>query len=344
MFYKILRNLLFVFDAEWIHNFICFWLRFPPVSKIFKFIYQYNHPALEREAFGLRFKNPVGMAAGFDKDAELIRPLADLGFGFVEIGTVTPRPQAGNDKPRLFRLVRDEALINRMGFNNRGVQKIRENLAKASRPIIIGGNIGKNKDTPNERAVDDYLLCFDALYDLVDYFAINISSPNTPGLRELQDKKPLRNLLAGIQEQNNKKPVPKPILLKIAPDLSWNQIDDIIEIVQQTGIAGIIATNTTVERPGLATLPERLKKIGDGGLSGKPLAKRSTEIIRYITAKSAGKIAVIGVGGINTPQDALEKLQAGAVLVQLYTGFIYEGPGLIKRIKKYLSENSQTQP
>jgi len=344
MLYRILRKILFLFDPEWIHNLVCFALRIAPVSKTMKLLFHYENPALAREVFGLKFKNPVGLAAGFDKDAGLIEPLADLGFGFMEIGTVTPRPQAGNNKPRLFRLVQDEAVINRMGFNNQGVQKICANLAGVSRTIIVGGNIGKNKDTSNKQAVEDYLLCFDALYDLVDYFAINISSPNTPGLRELQDKEPLLKLLKSIQAQNNKKPVPKPVLLKIAPDLSWEQLDDIIEIVQQTGIAGIIATNTTIERPGLATSPERISKIGAGGLSGKPLAERSTEIIRYITTKSAGKIAVIGVGGIHAPQDALEKLQAGAVLVQLYTGFIYEGPGLIKRIKKYLVSDFNTHP
>jgi dihydroorotate dehydrogenase len=344
MFYKILRKALFLLDPEWIHNLVCFVLRIPLISKIMKLIYHYENPVLHRKVFGLNFKNPVGLAAGFDKDAELIRPMADLGFGFVEIGTVTPRPQAGNDKPRLFRLILDEAVINRMGFNNRGVQKICKNLAGVSRTIIVGGNIGKNKDTPNEQAVDDYLHCFELLYDLVDYFAVNISSPNTPGLRELQDKEPLRNLLISIQARNSKKPVPKPVLLKIAPDLSWEQLDDIIEIVQQSGIAGIIATNTTIERTGLATSSEQLKKIGAGGLSGKPLAERSTEIIRYITTKSAGKIAVIGVGGIHSPQDALEKLQAGALLVQLYTGFIYEGPGLIKCIKKYLVSNFNTHP
>jgi dihydroorotate dehydrogenase len=344
MLYNKLKQILFWFDPEWIHGLVCFGLRIPLFSKILKLLYQYENPALQREVFGIKFKNPLGMAAGFDKDAELIGSLADLGFGFVEIGTVTPRPQDGNDKPRLFRLVQDEAIINRMGFNNRGVQRIRKNLSRISRTIVIGGNIGKNKDTPNEKAVDDYLFCFNMLYDVVDYFAINISSPNTPGLRELQDKEPLRHLLTSIQEQNAKKPVPKPVLLKIAPDLNWTQLDNIIEIVLQTGIAGIIATNTTIERTGLSTPPEKIRQIGHGGLSGRPLREKSTEIIRYIVRKSAGKIAVIGVGGIHSPQDAREKLQAGAVLIQLYTGFIYEGPGLIKRIKKNLTSGFDTHP
>jgi dihydroorotate dehydrogenase len=343
MFYKIIRNFLFIFSPEWIHNLVCFGLRLAPFRLFMKLVYHYEHPDLQREVFGLKFMNPLGMAAGFDKDAELIGPLADLGFGFVEIGTVTPQAQAGNEKPRLFRLVGDKAIINRLGFNNRGVRRIAENLSASGRPIIVGGNIGKNKDTPNEQATADYLHCFDVLYELVDYFAVNISSPNTPGLRALQDKEPLRNLLHSIQAQNNKKSRPKPVLLKIAPDLSWQQLDDIIEIVQQTGIAGIIATNTTVERAGLTSPPEKIERIGAGGLSGKPLAERATEIIRYIVSKSGGKIAVIGVGGIHSPQDALEKLQAGAKLVQLYTGFIYEGPGLIKRIKKYLVSAVNTQ-
>jgi dihydroorotate dehydrogenase len=344
MLYKILRHFLFLFNPEWMHDLVCFWLHFPLVGKILKLIYHYEHADLEREIFGLRFKNPVGLAAGFDKDAQLVQSLADLGFGFIEIGTVTPRPQVGNEKPRLFRLVRDEAVINRMGFNNRGACKIRENLLTVKRNVVIGGNIGKNKDTPNQKAIDDYLECFDTLYDVVDYFVINISSPNTPHLRELQEKEPLQYLCSRIQEQNRKKTRPKPVFLKIAPDLSWEQLDDIIEIVQKTGIAGIIATNTTVSRSGLSTAQKKIKRIGEGGLSGRPLRERATEIIRYIVTKSTGKIAVIGVGGIHSPQDAIEKLQAGAVLVQLYTGFIYEGPGLIKRIKEKLTSDYNAHP
>lgn len=344
MLYKILRKFFFLFNPEFMHDLVCFCLRIPLISKTLKLMYQYEHSILEREVFGLQFKNPVGLAAGFDKNAELIGPLTDLGFGFVEIGTVTPRPQDGNSKPRLFRLVQDEAIINRMGFNNQGIEEIRLNLLKSKRKIIVGGNIGKNKNTPNRDAVNDYLQCFDALYDIVDYLVINISSPNTPGLRELQEKEPLHFLLTRIQQQNNKKTRPKPLLLKIAPDLTWQQLDDIIEIILKTGIAGIIATNTTLSRTGLKTTPKKIEQIGEGGLSGRPLRERATEVIRYIVSKSAGKITVIGVGGIHSPQDAIEKLQAGAALVQLYTGFIYEGPALIKRIKKKLASDFYSHP
>jgi dihydroorotate dehydrogenase len=284
---------------------------------------------------GLTFPNPVGLAAGLDKDAIAFNELGDFGFGFIEIGTVTPKPQEGNEKPRLFRLVKNEALINRMGFNNKGVDAAAVLLKKRKDPtLIIGGNIGKNKVTPNEKATDDYVYCFNALFDVVDYFVVNVSSPNTPNLRDLQEKEPLTNLLNTLQVLNQTKKTPKPIFLKIAPDLTNTQLDDIIEIVAITKIAGVIATNTTISREGLNYTEEEIKSYGMGGLSGKPLTKRSTEVIRYLKQKSNSAFPVIGVGGIHTAQDAIEKLDAGADLIQLYTGFIYEGPGLIKDINK----------
>jgi dihydroorotate dehydrogenase len=301
---------------------------------IIKKKFQLEDPRLEREVFGLKFKNPVGLAAGFDKDAKLFRELSDLGFGFIEIGTVTPKPQPGNEKKRLFRLKEDNAIINRMGFNNDGVEAAVKRLKK-NKNVLIGGNIGKNKITPNENAVEDYKICFEALYDYVNYFVVNVSSPNTPNLRELQDKEPLTNLLNTLQNLNAKKPKQKPILLKIAPDLTDAQLLDIIDIVKETKIAGVIATNTTISREGL----QSENKNETGGLSGKPLKNRATEVIRFLSDKSNKAFPIIGVGGIHTAEDALEKLDAGASLVQLYTGFIYEGPGLIKAINKKLLEN-----
>ena len=306
-------------------------------KRLLKSIYGYDHAKLEREVFGLKFSNPVGLAAGFDKNAEYVAEMAALGFGFIEIGTVTPRPQPGNDKPRLFRLVQDEALINRMGFNNQGVDVAATRLRhlKDRGRFIVGGNIGKNKSTPNEDAVDDYVTCFDALFDVVDYFVVNVSSPNTPGLRALQEREPLTHILDTLQRRNDKQGVSRPILLKIAPDLSDNQLDDIIAIVQETGIAGVIATNTTLSREGLRSSKALTSQAG--GLSGKPLTKRSTEVIRYLVERSGNAFPIIGVGGVHHPDDALEKLDAGAALVQLYTGFIYEGPGLVKRICKKIA-------
>jgi dihydroorotate dehydrogenase len=284
----------------------------------------------------LKFKNPVGLAAGFDKDAKLYNELSDFGFGFIEIGTLTPKPQDGNPKKRLFRLKKDQAIVNRMGFNNKGVFDAVENLKKSHR-VLIGGNIGKNKVTPNELAAKDYLICFDALFDHVDYFVVNVSSPNTPGLRELQDRKPLTALLKELKKENTKLAKlkdrkEKPILLKIAPDLTDEQLLDIIGIVKDTDIDGVIATNTTISRDNLKS--DILLKEEAGGLSGKPLTKRSTEVIRFLSQKSNKAFPIIGVGGIHSAEDALEKLDAGADLVQLYTGFIYEGPSLIKRINK----------
>tara|TARA_R100001480_G_scaffold117624_1_gene117095 strand:+ start:11 stop:907 length:897 start_codon:yes stop_codon:yes gene_type:complete len=298
-------------------------------------MYKIEDPRLERELFGLTFPNPVGLAAGFDKDAKLYQELSNFGFGFIEIGTVTPKPQEGNPKKRLFRLREDSALINRMGFNNGGVAQAVQRLKK-NKGVLIGGNIGKNKITPNEDAVSDYVTCFDALYDHVDYFVVNVSSPNTPNLRELQDKEPLTKLLQTLQNVNKTKLKRKPILLKIAPDLSDEQLIDIIDIVSETKIDGVIATNTTISRENLTS--ENKKEMG--GMSGKPLASRATEVIRFLSEKSNKAFPIIGVGGIHSAQDALEKIEAGASLVQIYTGFIYEGPKLIKNINKALLKSA----
>jgi dihydroorotate dehydrogenase len=295
-----------------------------------------KHKSLERTLWGITFPNPVGLAAGFDKDARYTDALACLGFGFVEIGTVTPRPQPGNPKPRLFRLPQDKALINRMGFNNGGSSAAAERLRHRKEKLIIGGNIGKNKDTPNENALSDYEICFKDLYDTVDYFVVNVSSPNTPGLRELQDKEPLMRIQNRLMELNKEMGTPKPLLLKIAPDLTDSQLDDIIDIVGLAGIQGLVATNTTIDRSGLTTEKAQVEAIGAGGVSGMPVQKRATEVIKYIHAKSNGKIPVIAVGGIFTAADAKEKLDAGAVLVQVYTGFIYEGPATAANICKGL--------
>jgi len=299
-----------------------------------RLIFKVKDTRLEREVFGLKFDNPVGLAAGFDKDAKLFDELASFGFGFIEIGTVTPLPQDGNPKPRLFRLKDDSGLINRMGFNNQGIEAVVARLRRKKSDIIIGGNIGKNKVTPNEEAANDYAICFEKLFPYVDYFAVNVSSPNTPGLRDLQEKKPLTALLYSLQELNNKKDKRKPILLKIAPDLTNEQLDDIIDIVADTKIDGVIATNTTIDRSGLKTDKNKVDAIGNGGLSGKPVRARSTEVIKYLADKSNRAFPIIGVGGIHSAEDALEKLDAGATLLQVYTGFIYEGPSLVKRINK----------
>ncbi len=288
----------------------------------------------------MHFKNRVGLAAGFDKDAKLYHELSNFGFGFIEIGTVTPLAQPGNEKPRMFRLPQDEALLNRMGFNNEGALAAAKRLKQQKANIIIGGNIGKNKNTSNQDAASDYLKCFEALYDVVDYFVVNVSSPNTPNLRDLQDKEPLTKLLLELMQLNKTKPKQKPVLLKIAPDLTNSQLDDIIEIVATTKIQGVIATNTTIDRNLLNKEKEYALTLGLGGLSGKPLAKRSTAVIKYLHQKSNGSFPIIGVGGIHNAEDAIEKIKAGATLIQLYTGFIYEGPGLIKQInQRLLNEN-----
>ena len=341
--YQSLKPLLFSLDPEQAHQLTVSALqtamRVPGVSHLIRKNYRTDDVRLRRTVFGIDFPNPVGLAAGFDKDGKHYNELSALGFGFVEIGTVTPRPQGGNPQPRLFRLPQDGALINRMGFNNNGVWSLVDKLKDdPHRKLIIGGNIGKNKNTLNEDAYRDYLVCFDALFDYVDYFVVNVSSPNTPGLRELQDKAPLLHLLSLLQNDNQKRGKPKPILLKIAPDLTNAQLDEVLEIVNETAIAGIVATNTTLDRRTLQTPPDSLTVVGAGGLSGAPLTSRSTEIIRYLHQKSLGKTPIIGVGGIMTPDDAVAKLQAGASLVQVYSGLVYYGPTLVRDINKRILE------
>lgn len=341
MYKTILKPLFFLLPPERAHDLTLFLLKtvlaLPLIGGWFRRLYQVRDIRLERKVFGLAFPNPVGLAAGFDKDGKHFRAMQALGFGFIEIGTVTPRPQGGNPKPRLFRLPQDEALINRMGFNNEGVDALVEQLKKG-RPegLIIGGNIGKNKATPNERAADDYLYCFEKLFPYVDYFVVNVSSPNTPNLRALQDREPLTRLLSRLQESNRSRTEPKPLLLKIAPDLNQAQLDDILAITEETGIDGIIATNTTISREGLHTTPRTVEEMGAGGLSGQPVKQRSTEVIRYLYEQSGGRLTIIGVGGIAGAEDALEKLEAGATLIQVYTGLVFEGPGLIRQINEGL--------
>tara|TARA_B100000586_G_scaffold54270_1_gene36713 strand:+ start:809 stop:1828 length:1020 start_codon:yes stop_codon:yes gene_type:complete len=337
MYKKIIRPILFLFDTEKVHNFTFLFfkiiLNLPFIGYIVRKIYSVENKKLHKKIFGLEFKNPVGLAAGFDKNAKLFNELTCFGFGFIEVGTVTPKAQNGNPKKRLFRLVDDEGVINRMGFNNDGMSKITARLKK-NKNVLIGGNIGKNKSTPNNQAVNDYLLCFNYLHDFVDYFVVNVSSPNTPNLRELQNKEPLIEILKSIKAENLTKSKPKPILLKISPDLSKSNISDIVEIVLSLKIDGIIATNTTIQRNNLKS-----KNMNEsGGLSGKPILERSNEVIRYISEKSKGSIPIIGVGGIHSAQDAIDKINAGADLIQIYTGFIYEGPSLIRSINKALVE------
>ncbi|MBT7529037.1 MAG: quinone-dependent dihydroorotate dehydrogenase [Flavobacteriaceae bacterium] len=335
MYKKIILPVLFLIDPEKVHNIIFssikILFKFPFVKFLVSKFYIIDDSRLEKSLFGIKFKNPVGLAAGFDKNAQLYEELTSFGFGFIEIGTVTPKPQSGNPKKRLFRLVEDSAIINRMGFNNVGVEEVIENLKK-NKSTLIGGNIGKNKITPNYLAIDDYVTSFNMLFDYVDYFVVNVSSPNTPNLRDLQEKEPLTKLINSLISINRNKTKPKPILLKIAPDLNNNQLLDIISIVKDTGLDGIIATNTTINRDNLKSV----NKNELGGLSGKPLTSRSTEVIKFISKNSNKTIPIIGVGGINTVADALEKFDAGADLIQIYTGFIYEGPNLIKSINKAL--------
>lgn len=357
--YKFLRNILFLFPTEWIHYFSMNCLKLlcsiGLVKKIIASIFTPTTADGQWSMVNLNFKNPVGLGAGFDKNAKYLRELESLGFGFVEIGTVTPLPQAGNDKPRLFRLPKDKALINRMGFNNDGVKVVAERLRQWTivngqstsndsafiihrSHLIIGGNIGKNKVTPNEVAWKDYEICFKELHPYVDYFVVNVSSPNTPGLRELQEKGSLRKILMHLQMINNGKAVAKPILLKIAPDLTREQLDDVIDLALEIKLDGLVATNTTISREGLSKESELISKEA-GGLSGKPLQKRSTEIVKYIHQKTKGEIPIIASGGIFTGADAKEKLDAGASLVQVWTGFIYEGPAIVKHICSFLSKN-----
>ena len=342
--YRIIRFFFFFFPPERAHylaaDLLHFSLKIPGLKKLLHHLFVVNNVNLETKVFDVAFKNPVGLAAGFDKNASFYNDFSHLGFGFIEIGTVTPIAQDGNPKPRLFRLKSDDAIINRMGFNNGGVEEVLKNLKKRNTDIVIGGNIGKNKVTSNEDAVLDYIICFNSLYPYVDYFVVNVSSPNTPNLRELQEKEPLTKLLLSLQQENASKEKPKPILLKIAPDLTNQQLDDVIEVVETCKLSGIVATNTTINRSGLITTNDKLQKIGAGGLSGKPLKSRSTEVINYIHTKSEGRFPIIGVGGIHSAEDALEKLDAGASLVQLYTGFIYEGPSLVKKINQAISKRN----
>ena len=337
MYKKIILPVLFLFDPEKVHNFTFLlfkiFLNIPFVGFLVQKIYSVDNKKLSKKLFGVEFKNPVGLAAGFDKNAKLYNELSRFGFGFIEIGTVTPIAQPGNPKKRLFRLTNDQGIINRMGFNNDGMHKIANRLKK-NKNILIGGNIGKNKSTPNDKAVNDYLLCFNYLFDFVDYFVINVSSPNTPNLRELQNTNFLRVILDSLNKENLKKSKTKPILIKISPDLSKENLLEIVDLAISLKIDGIIATNTTINRDNLTS-----KNINEsGGLSGKPLANKSNEVIRFISDKSNGKIPIIGVGGIHSAKDAIDKIKAGADLVQIYTGFIYEGPSLIKSINKALVE------
>ncbi|MCJ8331063.1 MAG: quinone-dependent dihydroorotate dehydrogenase [Lentisphaeria bacterium] len=339
MYRLFIRPILFLFKAETIHNAVFFLMGIPGMKCMLSFLFNFQDPRLERKIAGLTFRNPVGLAAGLDKNAKRIDQFAAMGFGFIEIGTITPVAQAGNDKPRLFRIIPDEAVINRMGFNNDGMTIAVERLKSRKSTVLVGGNIGKNKVTPNEESISDYEKTFHALYDYVDYFVVNVSSPNTPNLRELQDKEPLTKLLSHLQKLNQEK-ADKPLFLKIAPDLTDSQLDDIVEIIRETKLTGIIATNTTISRDGLSADPKMVESIGAGGLSGKPLTNRATEVIRYIHDKSNGDFVIIGVGGIHSAADAIEKLKAGASLLQIYSGFIYHGPDLIKEINKaILKEN-----
>ncbi|MEL6253363.1 MAG: quinone-dependent dihydroorotate dehydrogenase [Bacteroidota bacterium] len=342
MYKSLLRPIFFSLDAEKAHHLTFSLLKFslslPLVRDLFRINTELSLKSLEVKEFGLTFKNPLGLAAGFDKDAYIGDKWKYMGFGFVEFGTVTPRPQIGNPKPRLFRLRRDRAVINRMGFNNAGADAMLKKLKRMKKgDMVIGMNIGKNKDTPNEKAVDDYVYCFELLFDYVDYFVVNVSSPNTPGLRSLQEKEPLTQLLLTLQDLNKKKEQPKPLLLKIAPDLTESQLDDIVEVAEKAQLSGLIATNTTISREDLDTPKADVEAMGAGGLSGLPLTHTSWEIMNYIHKKTDGKLPLIGVGGIMEPLDAKMRMQGGASLVQVYSGYVYEGPGFVKRILKALA-------
>jgi len=342
MYKLLLRPLLFSFDPEKVHYFTFSWIRrlFKlGLGGILKNMGTIDDSRLEREVFGLKFKNPVGLAAGFDKDAKLFNELGQLGFGFIEIGTLTPEAQIGNPKKRLFRLKEDQGLINRMGFNNGGVEEAVLRLQK-NKGILIGGNIGKNTQTKPEDYTQDYLTCFNALHPVVDYFVLNVSCPNVSSHAKLKDKDYLEELIRAVQAANNTFDTQRPIVLKIAPDLNEGQLDEIVDLVDSTHLDGVIASNTSTNRKGLKASEERLEEIGNGGLSGLPIKDKSTAVIKYLSEKSKGSFPIIGVGGIHSAQDALDKLEAGASLVQLYTGFVYEGPGLIKDINKAILQNA----
>jgi dihydroorotate dehydrogenase len=338
MYKGLIRPLLFLMNAEQAHHFTFKTLKvlfqIPGVKAITSLFFG-SLKGREKQVMGLHFKNPVGLAAGFDKDAKLYNELSAFGFGFIEIGTLTPKPQDGNPKPRLFRIVEDEAVINRMGFNNGGLDAAVLRLAKKKTDIIIGGNIGKNKVTPNDVATSDYIKGVEALHDVVDYFVVNVSSPNTPNLRELQEKEPLKALLKEVKAKNEELGA-KPLMLKIAPDLTDGQLDDIVGIVNELKLSGVVATNTTISRTGLKASQEKVAAMGAGGLSGKILRERSTEVVRYLRNKLSKDIAIVAVGGIFTGKDAKEKLDAGADLVQVWTGFLYEGPAMVRRMLRSL--------
>ena len=339
MYKYILRPILFCFDPEKVHHFTFSAIKFihliPGISSLTKNLYSSKDQKLERTVFGVKFPNPVGLAAGFDKNAKLFNQLSNFGFGFIEIGTVTPKSQPGNPKKRVFRIPADKGLINRMGINNDGATTTLTRLKK-NKHIIIGGNIGKNTSTPNKDAIADYLFNFNTLHDHVDYFVVNVSCPNVTSFTQLQDKDFLVDLATKMEEINSNKDKRKPILLKIAPNLNTKQLDEIIELINSSGFDGVVATNTSTSRDNLNTSNEKIKAIGNGGLSGKPLTSSSTKVIKYLAQKSNKSFPIIGVGGIHSVEDAMEKINAGADLIQLYTGFIYEGPGLIKKINKQL--------
>ncbi|MFA8299592.1 MAG: quinone-dependent dihydroorotate dehydrogenase [Hyphomicrobiales bacterium] len=338
MYKSIIRPLLFKLQPETIHHIVVKMLKIgfaiPGMKCLIHSIFTVNDSRLEKEVCGIKFKNPVGIAAGFDKEAAFYNELSNLGFGYIEVGTVTPEGQAGNPKPRSFRIKKDKGLINRMGFNNRGLNFAVENLKKRKTHAVIGGNIGKNTNTPNENALQDYEKCFNGLYDYVDYFVVNVSCPNITNLRELQDQDKLMSILSRLKELRSQKEKHKPIFLKVSPDLNQGQLDEVIQIIDSTKIDGVVATNTTVSRSNLNTDIQTIEAIGNGGMSGKPIKDRATEVIRYLSEKSNKSFAIIGVGGIFTPEDAIEKLEAGADIIQVYTGFIYEGPMIAKKINK----------
>ena len=342
MYKFLVRPFLFSFDPEWVHYFSLNALRLINKIHLFRWllrkIYSYENPALERELFGIKFKNPVGLAAGFDKNGKYINELSNLGFGFIEIGTITPKPQQGNPKKRLFRVQNDSAIINRLGINNDGSYICAERLKKNNSDVVIGGNIGKNTSTSNENADEDYILNFETLHQHVDYFVLNVSCPNVSNFIKLQDVKFLKKLVPQLKKINSTKSKKKPILIKISPDLNRDQLDETIDLILSENLDGIIATNTTTTRENLKTNKSKIEEIGNGGLSGEPLKNKSTDVIKYISKKTKGNLPIIGVGGIMNSKDALDKIEAGADLIQLYTGFIYEGPSIVKKINQYLSK------
>ena len=336
--YKIVKPFIFLSDPEKAHDFVIKFLQLPAVAELLKIICQPSKYNINTNLFGLNFTNPIGLAAGFDKNGEIINSLSSLGFGFIEIGTITLTAQQGNPKPRIFRLQQDQAIINRMGFNNKGVEEIKKNIKQSKKKTILGINIGKNRNTPNHKAVEDYLQIFKQTYNLGDYFVINVSSPNTPALRDLQAKKSLNNILSIIQNFNQSLTKPKPLLVKISPDLSFKEIDDILDVSLANKLSGIIATNTTINKDFCFRTKSKFI-IESGGLSGKPLKNISTEIIKYISKQTNNTLPIIGVGGIMSAYDALEKFEAGASLIQIYTGLIYNGPCFVKHLKKFLNKN-----